>query len=113
MSATDADRRLHPRVALLLAARFGLGREATLLDVSLGGARLEHQGALRPGIECHVGFVLNDEFYLFSARVIWSKPVQEQDRADELLFHSGLAFERVPEAAKPLLATLVSPVEDS
>ncbi len=108
MGTTSTDRRLYPRVPLVLAARFDLGREATVRDLSAGGMRLEHCGPLRPGAECNVRFALDDDFYLFGAAVIWSRPIQPQDDGSAgLLFHSGLAFERVPKAAQRLLAALV------
>lgn len=100
---TGGNKRRHVRTALILAARFDLGREAAILDLSVGGARLEHQGALRPGAECRVRFALNDEVFLFTAGVIWSRAVNGRSSG---LFHSGLAFEGVPPPAKPLLAEL-------
>ncbi len=101
---TNGNRRRHLRTPLILAARFDLGREATIVDLSVGGVRLEHHGILRPGAECRVRFALNDEVYLFTAGVMWSRAVEGGSR---LLFHSGLAFERMPGAVKPLLAEMV------
>jgi hypothetical protein len=103
---TNGDKRQHVRVPLILSARFDVGREARVLDLSVGGVRLEHLDALRRGAACRLRFALNDEVYLFSACVIWSRSVQPQDGGGGGLFHSGLAFEGMPDAAKPLLAEL-------
>ncbi len=108
LAATKPDRRLHRRVRLLLAARFDLGRDATVLDLSAGGARLEHQSGLRPGAACRLRFALDDEVFLFDCGVVWSRAVQSRSSGGEMLFHSGLAFERVPNGAKRLLALLAA-----
>ncbi len=105
---TPVNKRAHLRASLLLAAQFDIGREAKVLDLSLGGARLEHEGALRPGDACMLRFALDDEVYVFAARVAWSRTVPRRDSREALRFQSGLAFERLPGAAKPLLAGLLA-----
>ncbi len=108
MATTKPDRRLHRRVRLVVAARFDLGREATVLDLSAGGARLEHESALRPGAACRLRFALDDEVFLFDCGGVWSQAVQPANGGGEMLFHSGLAFKRVPNGAKRLLALLAA-----
>jgi CheY-like chemotaxis protein len=91
-------------------ARLVAGREGRVQDLSQSGARLEHEVVLLPGEPCPLRFGLNDELFTFSSRVVWSRAV---GRAGALLgrlpFESGLAFVRVPAAAKPLLAQLLAP----
>jgi hypothetical protein len=96
------------RVHVALIADVDIGREAYVVDLSVAGARLAHERTLRPGENCTVRFALNDDVYAFKARVVWSHVVPRRQSRDRLLFHSGLVFERIPRAAKPLLATLLA-----
>jgi hypothetical protein len=108
LRTTTEDRRLHARAPLVVAARFDLGREARVLDLSIGGARLEHRDPLRRGATCRLRFALNDQVYLFNADVVWSQAVQPQNGGDSGLFHSGVAFERIPDEPRALLVQLAA-----
>jgi hypothetical protein len=111
MDQTGANRRAHRRVTLAgpIVARLIAGHEGQIHDLSAGGLRLAHEGILRPGESCLLRFGLNDELFTFSGRVMWSRAIgRAGPRSGRLLFHSGIAFERVPGAARPLLTQLLT-----
>ncbi len=90
-------------------ARLPAGHEGRIHDVSAGGVRLEHEGTLRPGEPCLLGFGLNDELFTFSGRVVWSRAMGRVDAGSgRLLFQSGVAFEQIPDAAKRAFAKLLT-----
>jgi hypothetical protein len=110
MSMTDANRRRHARVNLAgpIVASLVAGHEGRVLDVSGGGLRLEHHGIIRPGESCLLRFGLNDELFTFSGRVAWSRAIGRGGaRNTRLVFHSGIVWERIPGAARPLLSQLL------
>jgi CheY-like chemotaxis protein len=102
-------RRKHPRITLPgpIVARLSAGREGRIRDLSAGGLRLEHEGILWPQERCLLQFALNDELYTFSGRVIWSRALDPPGAGSGLGFQSGVVFEGIPGAAKPLLAQLL------
>ncbi len=108
MSADPTEKREHDRVTVSLAAEFGPGRDATVVNLSIAGACLQHHGAVGPGDACTVGFALNDEMHTFPARVVWSRALPLLDGGDEAVFHTGVAFERLPAAAKSLFDKLLA-----
>ncbi len=87
-----------------LRAEIGIWHEGRIVDVSLGGACLEHKAALRPGEPCILRFGFEDRVFAFRSQVVWSQSLQVGRRRSDLMFHSGLAFEKVPVDARPLLA---------
>ncbi len=104
------NRRAHVRVhpAGPIVARLIAGHEGRVHDLGAGGLRLEHEGILRPGKPCLVRLRLHDEPFTFGGRVVWSRAIGPAGPGSgRLLFWTGIAFERVPAAAQPVLAQLV------
>jgi CheY-like chemotaxis protein len=108
MVTTELHRRKHRRVtpAKPIVARFAVGHEAQVCDLSTGGVRLEHEGVLRPGVSCPFRFVLSDAVFTFSGRVVWSRAIG-QAPSGRPRCQSGVVFEGIPAAAKPLLEQLL------
>lgn len=80
-----------------------------MVDLSVGGAGLEHDTFLRPGDACALSFALNDDLYTFSARIQWTHAVLPTTLpTGGVRFRSGVAFDRIPSPAKPLLAWLLT-----
>ena len=70
-------------------------QEVTLLDLSLGGARIEHLTLLRPGSSCSLEFPPAFGALVLTARVVRSAVVgieQGSTRGRNLRYESGLAF---------------------
>jgi len=89
-----------------MAADVAGGDEVHIVDLSLGGARLEHLTVLRPGDTCFLRFALNDQPYTFTGRVAWSNVVGRRPDGD-LVYQTGVAFQKVPAGAKALLHELI------
>jgi CheY-like chemotaxis protein len=108
MMPTEPHRRKDRRVALAepIVAHLAAGHEAQVRDLSAGGVRLEHEGVLRPGESCLFRFVLSDEVFAFSGRVVWSRAIGRAPSGRPRC-QSGVVFEGIPSAAKPLLAQLL------
>src|SRR5574341_1306696 len=81
-----------------------------ILDLSLGGARVEHTTILRPGSTCQIRLPLKDQAVTIVCHVVWSKAVGRAEgpqRGTGLLFQSGLEFSTLtPEVQKLLTAFL-------
>lgn len=80
--------------------------EVRILDLSLGGARVEHTNILRPGGMCHLRVPLRNQRVTLLCHVIWSQAVGRAEggpRGTGLLFHSGLQFASVSSDTQTLL----------
>jgi hypothetical protein len=67
--------------------------EVRILDLSLGGARIEHTNIVRPGSVCHLRLPSRNRRVTLLCHVVWSRAIgrAEGDIGDTgLLFHSGL-----------------------
>jgi hypothetical protein len=81
--------------------------EVRILDLSLGGARVEHTNILRPGGMCHLRLPLRNQRVTFLCHVVWSRAVgraEGETRGTGLLFHSGLQFASVSSETQTLLS---------
>jgi hypothetical protein len=77
-----------------------------ILDLSLGGARVEHTTILRPGSTCHIQLPLRHHRVTAVCLVVWSKAVGRADgevRGTGLLFQSGLEFSKMAAEVQKLL----------
>ncbi len=77
-----------------------------ILDLSLGGARLEHGIVLRPGTRCHFSFRLAASVLTVTCRVVWSKVVGRETGGPGgtgLTYHSGVQFDTLSRDAKAVL----------
>lgn len=83
--------------------------QVRILDLSVGGARLEHSGVLRPGSNCHLRFSIRPQPVLLTlaGEIVWSQVVgRRAGRGTDLLFQTGLAF--APEPPEVLLTDLLA-----
>jgi hypothetical protein len=81
--------------------------EVRILDLSLGGARVEHTHILRPGGMCHLRLPVRNQRVTLLCHVVWSKAVGRADGeagGTGLLFHSGLQFASVSSDVQALLS---------
>ena len=84
-------------------------RNVQILDLSQGGARIEHTIILRPGSTCHLRLPLKRQRLTVVCQVVWSRAVGYADGGDTqgrgLLFQSGLEFGKMAPETEKLLAT--------
>jgi hypothetical protein len=91
------ERRQLPRTLLpwQIPARVRDVHEVRLLDLNVGGTRLEHLGLLRPGAHCEVELPSVLGGLCLPARVTWSFVIGRRrgfDGHSHLLSHTGLRF---------------------
>ena len=70
-------------------------QDVHLLDLSLGGARVEHTMILRPGSSCYLRLPLDERVLTVNCQVIWSRAVGRvagEQTGTGLLFQSGIQF---------------------
>ena len=96
------DRRSASRVVIpgRVGSRVRATIEARILDLSIIGARIEHQNLLRPGFTCTLELPLALGAHSLAVRVVRSSVVgTEQSEAGERLlrYESGLAFVGITE----------------
>lgn len=81
-----------------------------ILDLSLGGARLEHTIVLRPGTSCSLRFRLAASVITVKCRVVWSRVVGRAPgdlSGTGLTYHSGMQFDTLSRDAKAVLAAFL------
>lgn len=79
--------------------------EVRIMDLSLGGARLEHTTILRPGDRCYLRFQLTEQMMTITSKIVWSNVVgRAEGMGSALLFQTGLAFEGMPEATSTIVS---------
>jgi hypothetical protein len=69
--------------------------DVSILDLSLGGARVEHTIILRPGNSCYLRLPLEERALTVNCRIIWSRAVGRasgDQGGTGLLFQSGVQF---------------------
>ncbi len=108
------ERRQAPRFALpqplSVRARVGGAREVWLLDLSLTGARIEHEARLQPGTSCALGFPAASSPLVLEARVVRSVPLRKargSKGTGALRYTTGLAFVDVTPEKQAMLRRIV------
>jgi hypothetical protein len=80
-----------------------------ILDLSSGGARIEHTIILRPGTTCHLRLPIKSQRVTVVCQVVWSRAVGYTDGGDThgrgLLFQTGLEFSKMAPETQMLLTT--------
>ena len=112
MKADYPRKRRHARLTFKepVSGDITASHEVHILDLSLGGARVEHTMVLRPGSTCYLRLPLQPQVVTVLGRVIWSKAVglAAGDRAGSgLLYHSGLEFGNLAQETQALLAAFL------
>lgn len=109
MTPEDSPQRRHARLTFQEPVSGGIltSHDVHILDLSLGGARLEHTITLRPGDTCHLRVPLKPQMVTLMGHVVWSRAVgRAADRSDGttgLLYQSGLEFAALAGEARTLL----------
>jgi hypothetical protein len=103
------ERRQLPRIPLpwQIRARVRDVKEVRLLDLSVGGTRLEHLGLLRPGAHCEVELPTLLGGLCLPARVTWTFVIGRRRGFDgdrRLLSHTGLRFAPLTASQEATLA---------
>ncbi len=116
------DRRQRARVNLpgSLRGPIGPAGDVRVLNLSPGGAMIEHAGRFSPGQTCVLTLRLAEVDLHLRARIAWSRLYSVRTSPpgeEEVRFRSGLQFVDVPESAeghiRHYLATLRGPKFDS
>ena len=80
--------------------------EVQVLELSLGGARIEHTMILRPGSSCYLRLPLSEGILTANCIIIWSRVVERaagEQGASGLLFHTGVQFGNLTRETQALL----------
>ena len=78
-----------------------------VLDLSLGGARVEHTIILRPGSSCYLRVPIREKLLTVNGRIVWSKAISRAEGATGetgLLYHSGVQFGTMAQDTRTVLA---------
>lgn len=117
----DTDKREHPRMTLpgVLRGSANFRHDVQILDLSQGGARIEHAERLPPGMTFVLGLNLQGVDVRLGAQIVWSHVTRIHSGANGeggLRFRSGMRFLHIPKAAeahlRDFLATLAPPDAD-
>lgn len=84
--------------------------EAKLVDLSIGGARLEHTHTLHPGFIYFLTFSVGDRTLSVRSRVVWSSvsgTIKTEGGESQLLYRSGVEFMDLGESDQKYLADLI------
>lgn len=90
--------------------------EASLMNVSLGGALIEHAQIVRPGGTSYLILLLSGREVSLRCFVAWSRvnrPEVQPDGERALIFHSGLQFLDPPQEAQQLLNNYIDSLRDA
>lgn len=103
-------RRKHARLTFSepVAGAVTSSHEANMLDLSMGGARVEHTMILRPGSSCYLRLPLDERVLTVNCRVIWSRAVGRapgEQSGTGLLFQSGVQFGSLSRESQAVLQT--------
>jgi len=85
-------------------------QDVHILDLSLGGARVEHTTILRPGSSCYLRLPLKGQSVTVMGRIVWSRAVGRADAGQGetgLLYHSGVEFGALGTEAQAILAAFI------
>ncbi len=101
-------RRKHARLTFseAVAGAVTSSHDVHVLDLSLGGARVEHTIILRPGSSCYLRLPLDERVVTVSCRVVWSRAVGRapgEQSSTGLLFQSGVQFGSLSREAQAVL----------
>jgi hypothetical protein len=87
-------------------------QDAEMLDLSLEGAQVEHQGMLPLGSPCFLQLGIAEERLTIRCRVVHSR-VSRKGLEGGLYYQTGLEFLDLPSEAEPSLAALIRSYGDA
>lgn len=108
MSPEYESRRKHARLTFSepVTGAVTASHDVHILDLSLGGARVEHTVILRPGNSCYLRLPLEQRSLTVNCRIVWSKAVGRaagEQGGTGLLFQSGVQFGSLSREAQATL----------
>lgn len=117
MQTKLAARRRYPRYVLRARTRGRLtgSDDVLLIDISLGGARIEHDEFIRPGMISPLDLDFRDRRIRLWCRVVWSMVVgQDMDLDGEgsMIYHTGVEFHNLSEESRQVLNDYVQALID-
>lgn len=108
MSPEYEVRRKHARITFSepVTGAVTSSHDVHILDLSLGGARVEHTIILRPGNSCYLRLPLDERSLTVNCRIMWSRAVGRtpgEQSGTGLLFQSGVQFGSLSREAQATL----------
>ena len=112
MAEKELRRRRHARLMLREPMRDprSAQHEVRILELSLGGARVEHTAILRPGGVHRLHLPLGNRPVAIQCLVVWSEAkgrAKGEPRGAALRFHSGLEFRNLTPEVQALLTAFL------
>ncbi|MFQ5656587.1 MAG: PilZ domain-containing protein [Candidatus Methylomirabilales bacterium] len=97
MGKRQPERRKHQRfvVGARTKGRIRAGDEVSLVNISFGGAMVEHAGAAQPGTMSSLDLELQNRTLSLRCRVVWSMVVRQEpdlDGEEVTIYRTGLEF---------------------
>ena len=108
MSSEHSTRRQHARLTFSepVSAAVTSSHDVNILDLSLGGARVEHTIILRPGSSCYIRVPIRQRVLTVNCRIVWSKAISRtggETGESGLLYHSGVQFGSMAQDTRTML----------
>ena len=108
MSPEYSTRRQHSRLTFSepVSGAVTSSHAVNILDLSLGGARVEHTIILRPGSSCYIRVPMRQRVLTVNCRIVWSKAISRTEGATGetgLLYHSGVQFGSMAQDTRSML----------
>ncbi len=111
MSARPSRKRRYARLTLSepMVDQVTASHDVAILDLSKGGARVEHTMMLRPGSACHLRLPIRTRSVMVVCNVVWSKAVGFADASQGggVLYQSGLEFARLTMETQAILTAFL------
>jgi len=108
MSSEYSTRRQHARLTFSepVSGAVTSSHAVHILDLSLGGARVEHTIILRPGSSCYIRVPIRQRVLTVNCRIVWSKAISRiegETGGTGLLYHSGIQFGSMAQDTRTML----------
>lgn len=108
MGPDYASKRRHARLTFKepVTGDVTASHDVHILDLSLGGARVEHTIILRPGSSCYLRLPLKEQVVTVMGRVVWSRAIGRatvNPSGTGLVYQSGVEFGALSPEANSLL----------
>ena len=108
MSSEHSTRRQHARLTFSepVSGAVTSSHDVNILDLSLGGARVEHTIILRPGSSCYIRVPIRQRVLTVNCRIVWSKAISRiegETGGTGLLYHSGVQFGSMAQDTRTML----------
>ncbi len=117
MKTKLATRRRYPRYVLRAktGGRLTAADDVALIDISIGGVRIEHTQSMRPGAIALLDLEFQDKKMRLTCRAVWSVAVrQDVDLNGEasMVYQTGLEFQNVSEETLKVINEYVQSMID-